>query len=199
MYWPYDPEHPVTKVCTRCGVERHLMEFYLRRKRGRREARCKECVRELRRLHHRADREASLAKMQAYRDTHRQELRAARRDYYAAHKPQELETMRRWRETHRERVAEMNRAYCRRYPRKTLVRHVTHLLRRIGFIARPRVCADCGGPATQHHHPDYAMPLWVVPLCRPCHMARHFAVWRREGGGPVRYPEEYEEDVTRDS
>ena len=38
MYWIPDPEHPVTKVCSRCGEEKHLMEFYLNYQEGRRRA-----------------------------------------------------------------------------------------------------------------------------------------------------------------
>lgn len=42
----------------------------------------------------------------------------------------------------------------------------------------PRVssclCADCGAPAKEYHHPDYAKPLEVVPLCEECHEKRHY-------------------------
>ena len=43
MYWIPDPEHPVTKVCSKCGEEKHLMEFCLRYKTGRRVAACNAC------------------------------------------------------------------------------------------------------------------------------------------------------------
>lgn len=34
-------------------------------------------------------------------------------------------------------------------------------------------CKDCGGRAQCYHHEDYSQPLVVVPLCNPCHFARH--------------------------
>jgi hypothetical protein len=42
------------------------------------------------------------------------------------------------------------------------------------------------------YHEDYEDVTHVVSLCRRCHVLRHFAVWRRTGGGPVKYPWEYD-------
>ena len=44
-YWPADPEHPTTRVCTKCGAEKHKMEFYLIYKTGRRTGDCRVCRR----------------------------------------------------------------------------------------------------------------------------------------------------------
>jgi len=37
--------HRLTKVCTKCGREKHWMEFHLDYRRGRRYATCKACKR----------------------------------------------------------------------------------------------------------------------------------------------------------
>lgn len=43
-----------------------------------------------------------------------------------------------------------------------------------GRLVRPDRCEDCGAICKPHgHHEDYAKPLDVVWLCRPCHSARH--------------------------
>ena len=34
------------------------------------------------------------------------------------------------------------------------------------------LCVDCGDPATEYDHRDYAKPLEVEPVCRPCNSAR---------------------------
>ena len=52
MHWPYDPEHPVTKVCAKCSEEKHLMEFYLDYGKGRRLCQCKECMRAYQRAYY---------------------------------------------------------------------------------------------------------------------------------------------------
>ena len=56
MHWPYDPEHPVTKVCSKCSEEKHLMEFYLDYRKGRRLAQCKACVCAYQRAYYAANR-----------------------------------------------------------------------------------------------------------------------------------------------
>jgi len=38
-------------------------------------------------------------------------------------------------------------------------------------------CQACGSSKSQKHHPDHELPLFVVWLCRPCHLAWH-AHWR---------------------
>lgn len=45
---------------------------------------------------------------------------------------------------------------------------------RRGKLIRPEACSECGAACRPDaHHDDYAKPLEVVWLCRPCHMARH--------------------------
>lgn len=45
-----------------------------------------------------------------------------------------------------------------------------------GKIER-KPCQVCGSDKSEMHHPDYELPLFVVWLCRPCHLAWH-AHWR---------------------
>lgn len=37
----------------------------------------------------------------------------------------------------------------------------------------PKPCEKCGAEKVEKHHQDYARPLDVVWLCRPCHMQAH--------------------------
>ncbi len=57
MQWADETNHPVTKVCAKCGVEKPFPEFYLCFKRGRCRASCRECDRARMRRHVRANRE----------------------------------------------------------------------------------------------------------------------------------------------
>jgi len=43
---------------------------------------------------------------------------------------------------------------------------------RRGKIER-KPCVKCGEEQSQMHHPDYSKPLWIVWLCRPCHLEHH--------------------------
>ena len=161
MYWIPDPEQPLTRVCTRCSEEKHLMEFYLRFDRGRRRRDCKACG------------------------------RARYRRWTAANAVRCRERAREWARRHPERVRETQRRYRLRHGQRNLVRHVSRGLWKLGLIEVADRCAECGGGPVELHHPDYGDVYRVVPLCRRCHSRRHFAEWRRVGGGPVKYPEEY--------
>lgn len=72
--------------------------------------------------------------------------------------------MRRWRRAHPltppQRLKDNARSYAGVYLRR-------------GKLSKPVECSRCGAPDPQMHHPDYASPLAVEWLCRPCHLAVH--------------------------
>ena len=43
--------------------------------------------------------------------------------------------------------------------------------------ARGQVCADCGKPAVEYDHRDYAHPLVVVAVCHRCNILRGPGKW----------------------
>lgn len=50
---------------------------------------------------------------------------------------------------------------------------------------RQTPCRHCGDANSQRHHPDYSRPLFVIWLCRQCHLKLHAAKRkRRHGRGP---------------
>ena len=187
MFWPHDPNQPVTRTCSKCGEEKAFAEFYLCYRRGRRRAWCRACDRARMRRYIRANREkVRAAKRRAYAE-HAPERRAARRRREARDPERVCAARRLWRRRNPERVRAWQRRYRARNPRKVLVRAVTWGLRALGLLELAEQCADCGRTGTEHHHLSYDDPFAVVSLCHRCHMRRHFAVWRRAGGGPVKY------------
>jgi hypothetical protein len=182
VYWTPDPEHPTTKVCSVCGEEKHFPEFYLYYKTGRLIGACRVCARARARRYYSEAPEKCRA---------RARRRRRERSRCAETAEEDRETKRRWRREHREWMRERQRQYRQRHPRETHVREITYRLRKLGLLRLGERCEDCGGTPEHHHHPDYDDPFNVVTLCRRCHMARHWAEWRRRGGGPVKYPEEY--------
>jgi len=174
-----DTDVPYTKVCTRCGQRKFVPEFYLNRQTGYRPPHCKVCHR---------------AHMRRYYAENGPACRERMRRYRAANKARIGENTRQWKRRHPERVREYSRRYRRRNPQHEACRRASHALRELGLLEVADTCEDCGAPADVMHHPDYSDPWRVVPLCHRCHAARHHAVWRRTGGGPVKYPEEYDEE-----
>lgn len=50
-----------------------------------------------------------------------------------------------------------------------------------GVIVRASICERCQKEAhTVGHHENYARPLEIVWLCRPCHSARHVELRREQ-------------------
>lgn len=161
-----DPaQPPVTRVCRKCGVEKPLADFYLHRARGRRQTPCGACARAYRRQFYAANRDR---------------LRAVQKRY-----AQEREDPARRRERNA-RIARKQRV-------KNAIRGRTQRLRILGLLTLADHCEDCGGPAALVHHETYGEVTALVSLCRRCHMGRHYRHWRKHGGGPVRYPWEYDQ------
>lgn len=170
-----DDWRKLVKVCSKCGVEKPVPEFYLRRKTGRRVAACRSCCRAASRAWHRRKREADPEGYRAYRhQLYEQEDGEKRRRRF-----------RRFYHRDRRRAARRNR---------------WGYLRAKGLLDLAERCADCDRPAEDVHHWVEEGVLHLVSLCHRCHMQRHFAVWRREGGGPLRRHWEllWEEDELRE-
>ena len=79
-------------------------------------------------------------------------------------------------------------AYCRQWRkhhpltreqrRKNNVRRIARGYWLRGKL-RQKPCRHCGESKTERHHPDYARPLYVIWLCRPCHLKLHANKRRR--------------------
>jgi len=61
-------------------------------------------------------------------------------------------------------------AIVRRWREKHPDRRVAHLAAQRAHRKAPSCCQMCGLPKRlERHHPDYALPLLIVWLCKPCH------------------------------
>ena len=74
---------------------------------------------------------------------------------------------------------EKHRGYSRQWRARNFKREqchgkVNYRVKR-GLWPRPDVfrCTDCEARASVYHHPDYDFPLWIEPLCQPCHHEIH--------------------------
>jgi hypothetical protein len=131
------------KTCFKCGGVKPLDDFYRHARMGDGHLnKCKDCTRhDVRR--HRSEHVSRVREYDRQRSRlpHRAALRAR--------------TTRDWRLQHRDRSCAHQKAA--RAAKK-------------GLIARPRLCAGCGGATKlQMHHPDYHRPTLVMWLCKPCH------------------------------
>jgi hypothetical protein len=99
-----------TKVCTKCGAEKPLTEFY-RKKNKNPVGACRQCCLDRNKANYEAHRQDRCAKQKIYSDSHREEKKAARRARYIAHREEILAKDRAYRKEHGEEVRARNRAY----------------------------------------------------------------------------------------
>ncbi len=165
-----DKEPRLSKTCTKCGREKPIAEFYLRRKTGKRVAACRTCCRAASRQWH-AD---QLAKdPEGYRE-HRHELYE--------------------REDKEKRRARFRR-YYHRDKKRAAMRNRFGYLRAKGVLELAETCAECGGKAEDLHHWDEEGELRLRSLCHRCHMHGHYVEWREHGGGSIRQYWEFDEEA----
>jgi len=92
------------------------------------------------------------------------------------------EAQRRYKERHPDKAYAPKRGnwvlnrdnYARRNPEKFKAHKTLERAVRRGNIIRPNSCVKCLRPCKpQAHHTDYSKPLFVMWLCRPCHLQEH--------------------------
>jgi hypothetical protein len=142
------------KGCSRCGVEKPLTEFYADKGSpdGRRSY-CKPC---------------HLAQMKSSRtaEKRREDSRRRReRDPEAVR-----EHSRAWAQANPERRRERNQRFRAQHPEKDRAHNLVGKAVARGTLTKPDACEDCGRDGRiEAHHDDYARPLEVRWLCKPCH------------------------------
>lgn len=156
------------RLCRRCGRWRHYPEFPLDRKTGRRTSPCKACLRKAARERIRRAPEAHAARSAEWARSHPEKRRAIQRRCYR-----------------RARLKLKDHDAVRKETRK---------LRDLGVVRQSDTCIQCGASPTLLHHETYDDVVNVLSLCPRCHMRGHYKEWRKHGGGPVKYPWEYDEE-----
>lgn len=103
-------EQSSTKRCNECGSEKLLTDFY-RRKSGKIESKCKQCVINRQRQYSQANREQVAVYQKRYREEHGDSKQEYNRAYYEANRDAILEQKREYHEAHKEERA----CYGKRY------------------------------------------------------------------------------------
>ena len=112
-------------------------------------------------------------RMKKYASEHKEQELARSNAYYKANQ-ERLDNERKKRRL-KNIETEKAKADARRKPEQVKAHNsVKHAVAK-GDLPRVKTCtcADCGVQAEEYHHPDYSKPLWVVPLCKACHVRRH--------------------------
>lgn len=136
------------RKCTVCKVKKEESEFYVqwRNNRGRYypQRHCKDCDKELCKVH------------------------------YLKNKEKIKASSKKWNTENRERVNKRHYEYYQKNKQKCYARGVVNYSLRVGKIQKPSVCTMCGLEKKLHaHHVDYSLPLEIKWLCIDCHIKEH--------------------------
>lgn len=153
---------PDTKTCTKCGETKPLDDFPFHQKRGSWDNSCRPCTRASDRAWYVRNQQYKIEYARQRRTQHPELARQAYRNWYA--KPGNLARRvannRIWQTAHADRVRYGNAA------RLAVGRAI-----KSGRLIRPSTCEACGvaDVVIEGAHSNYANPLDVRWLCRPCH------------------------------
>ena len=115
------------------------------------------------------------ARMRKYAAENKEQENARSNAYYKEHQERlDFErSERRWQNVEEEKAKKRARDHAN--PEKVKAHNAVRRAIEKGKLPKVTtcMCADCEKPAQEYHHPDYDKPLWVVPLCKPCHVRRH--------------------------
>jgi len=94
------------------------------------------------------------------------------RDYYHKNRKKIILKQLEWKKKNKDKIKQYEDKYRRKNLKKKAIKENTRRKRVIGLISMES-CAICDAPKTECHHPDYALPLYVVHLCKHCHRKIH--------------------------
>ena len=142
------PERYSTKSCSKCGEEKYLGEFHVRKAATcGRASRCKSCT-------------------VADKVEYRQNQVTSDSEYGARYRKETPEKNSTRKKLWRENNPEKRRAHA-----------AVALALRTETLTKPKICSRCGiSGRIEGHHPDYTQPLSVIWLCPQCHIRLHSGV-----------------------
>jgi len=132
------------KRCFKCLVEKPLSEFYRHHMMADGHlSKCKECAR---------------ADVGRHRRAHLEEVREY--DRRRASEPHRIDLCK-----------QITERFAQEFPERLAAQRAANNALRDGKIGRADVCEGCGSSEcpVEKHHLDYARPLLVMWLCKPCH------------------------------
>ena len=98
------------------------------------------------------------------------------------HPDYQYEYNQKWKKAHPFNVLQTTRRYCQRHPeyrrehrKRYAKRHPDRKsARKKALRLTVEGCIHCGSnEKIERHHPDYAQPLQIIPLCHNCHVKEH--------------------------
>lgn len=153
-----------TKSCKKCGLVKHIDQFYLSR--GRPDSWCIECAKEASRLRKQnpENKVKAAAATRARYAANIEVSRQKRRERYARNKTKENVTSAAYAEANRRKIDAKN----------AVAIAVEHGAPRASSYG----CSYCGATAQDWHHWSYEEQNWlsVIPACRRCHSRVHSGV-----------------------
>lgn len=112
-----------------------------------------------------------IANREKLREYGRARYRAKRSEWFT---PEAIAARAAYAKAHPEQAVKQIQRSNKRHPEHFKARYTLTNALRAGKLVKPDACSKCGKVGRIHgHHLDYAKPLDVIWLCRPCHVEEH--------------------------
>lgn len=172
-----------TKHCPRCSQDKPMTEFGRNRSRpDGLQSWCKKCTRAY--MADYRDKANYRASVREYDRSPKGRAAHRRYNHSAAGRASKQRAAKRYYQSAKGKACDQRR--IARHPERVKARSAVSSAIVAGTLPKAEsiLCTDCGQPASEYHHDSYAQEHWldVVPLCKACHVKRHYD----ENGDPVK-------------
>jgi len=186
-------------TCSKCGVEKNLDGFLVRKDRKCGIHRiCKECTNENRRSYYNANITRVRDRQKKYYKANRKKYIRSAKEWFDKRDPEQKEERKKYlkawykknreaqiekRKEQKERINLWQKEYNKKRDQKKADAYKIYVAAvRRGDLIRPKACSICGSEKypIQGHHMDYSNPLEVVWVCTFCHSALHKSLKERK-------------------
>ena len=153
------PKVRTSRVCTQCGEEKPISEYYKKGNTGCTFAKCKGCM---------------TTQARGYTEANREKVSERIHRYYMRNKERIAARVKLHRQKPEQKERQKQRAHELYLAGRVNVWQAVKLAVADGRLVRPNQCEQCGiSTKPDAHHEDYSRPLDVKWLCRRCHNLRH--------------------------
>jgi len=109
----------------------------------------------------------------AWRERNKEKDRESKKKWLENNKEKRKEVSKKYSSEHLIEHRVFTKNYSKKYPEKVLAQ------KKARIIKMDSRCNKCGcAEKLERHHPDYSKPLYVITLCKCCHMGEHYGKHR---------------------
>ncbi len=157
-----------TQVCTKCGLEKPISEYYVRDTKQNRRRGCKACLKSQNKVHRKANTEKNRAQCKAWRKANFKEFQANNKTYYQANHEKILARNKAYYQTNTEKVRAVHKTWRETNREKLRARNAKRRAAKLNATpawADLKKIAQIYKDCPPGYHIDHVFPLQSPIMC----------------------------------